>query len=414
MDKHFVSIYNFLLGLLALVMVCVPNLSGLFIVLTLVFAIIGAARKQMKFQVSTINVLFLCLYLVYLIGCLYTNNSDLASKYLEYKLSFVLFPLIFSFIPTGGKISIKPAGVGLIIGTVIVAAIGVNNALYCRSVDGVGCFVSGSISNLHHPSYFMVYFIIGLSISVYGKIKEWNGFHLFWIIPYFLLALVFHFLSLSLAGVLFIMVLFSGAFIYYVYKKWGKLLVLGALILMPILAIMMLTYVPQIEGEWNNAKWYAKEYSKNPTAFVEGRAYPMSGSETRLVLWTVSGQIIKDYPLGVGTGNVDDILVSRLSKLNQKELAKQRLNPHNQYFQTAIEIGFIGLIVLLSILFYGLKVGYKHRNWLLIILVANLGFNMLFESMLQRQSGIVFYTFWICLLVAYQTSQKINHEVNKL
>mgnify|MGYP000844552643 FL=1 len=140
----------------------------------------------------------------------------------------------------------------------------------------------------------------------------------------------------------------------------------------------------------------------------------MSGSETRLVLWTVSGQIIKDYPLGVGTGNVDDILVSRLSKLNQKELAKQRLNPHNQYFQTAIEIGFIGLIVLLSILFYGLKVGYKHRTWLLIILVANLGFNMLFESMLQRQSGIVFYTFWICLLVAYQTSQKINHEVNKL
>jgi activator of 2-hydroxyglutaryl-CoA dehydratase len=69
--------------------------------------------------------------------------------------------------------------------------------------------------------------------------------------------------------------------------------------------------------------------------------------------------------------------------------------------QSGIEIGIFGLIVLLFLLFKGITIAWKNRNYLLLFVVLNLAFNMLFESMLQRQSGIIFYTFWITFFVAF-------------
>jgi hypothetical protein len=58
---------------------------------------------------------------------------------------------------------------------------------------------------------------------------------------------------------------------------------------------------------------------------------------------------------------------------------------------------------MLAPLAFGLYIARKHLNWLLLLLIANLMFNMLFESMLQRQSGIMFYTMGICLLAVFSS-----------
>jgi hypothetical protein len=52
---------------------------------------------------------------------------------------------------------------------------------------------------------------------------------------------------------------------------------------------------------------------------------------------------------------------------------------------------------------------------MLLILSASLAFNGLFESMLQRQSGIVFYSFWSVLLVvwSFQNQQNINQPIDE-
>jgi O-antigen ligase len=107
--------------------------------------------------------------------------------------------------------------------------------------------------------------------------------------------------------------------------------------------------------------------------------------------------------LGVGTANVDDYLYAKLTKLKQYKLAKKYYNPHNQYLQSGIEIGVFGLAVLLLLLFKAANLAWKQRNYLSLFVVLNLAFNMLFESMLQRQSGIIFYTFWMCVLVVFGT-----------
>ena len=81
-------------------------------------------------------------------------------------------------------------------------------------------------------------------------------------------------------------------------------------------------------------------------------------------------------------------------------------NPHNQFLQTALEIGIVGLLLLLTLFGSTLRFAWKHRNYALLIMTACLVFNALFESMFQRQSGIVFFSFWICLLIVYSNSQQ--------
>jgi O-antigen ligase len=105
---------------------------------------------------------------------------------------------------------------------------------------------------------------------------------------------------------------------------------------------------------------------------------------------------------------MDEFMNKELIILKQIELTKQNFNPHNQFLQTAVEIGFFGLLVFFAILFSSIYYGLKYKNYLLIIISSNLLFNSLFESMLQRQSGIIFYCFWLCLLSLYLFTYQIK------
>jgi O-antigen ligase len=166
---------------------------------------------------------------------------------------------------------------------------------------------------------------------------------------------------------------------------------------MPLIGFIVINSIPSVQNDWKDASSNVIEYSKNPKGFVENSEPYLSSSSVRIILWTAAFQIFYKHPFGVGTGNIDEFMEKELIILKQKELTEQNFNPHNQFLQTAVEIGFFGLLVLFSIVFFGLYYGFKYRNWLLTIIIGSLFFNCLFESMLQRQSGIVFYCFWICL-----------------
>jgi O-antigen ligase len=165
----------------------------------------------------------------------------------------------------------------------------------------------------------------------------------------------------------------------------------------------MVMIIPPLKSQWDDAKHFTVDFIDNPTIFLSDTTNADNGSSVRLIMWTVATQIFKENPLGVGTANVDDYLYAKLTKLKQYKLAKKYYNPHNQYLQSGIEIGLIGLAVLLLLLIRVTSFAWKQRNYLLLFVVLNLAFNMLFESMLQRQSGIVFYTFWMCFLVVYSS-----------
>jgi O-antigen ligase len=208
---------------------------------------------------------------------------------------------------------------------------------------------------------------------------------------------------MSLAGLLFLLIFFFAVFIYFLATKIGRKKTVLFTIISPVLFYVMVMIIPPLKSQWDDAKHFTVDFIDNPTIFLSDTTNADNGSSVRLIMWTVATQVFKEHPLGVGTANVDDYLYAKLTKIKQYKLAKKYYNPHNQYLQSGIEIGVVGLLVLIILLFRATQIAWKQRNYLLLFVVLNLAFNMLFESMLQRQSGIVFYTFWMCFLVVYSS-----------
>ena len=83
-----------------------------------------------------------------------------------------------------------------------------------------------------------------------------------------------------------------------------------------------------------------------------------------------------------------------------KYCIKHELNAHNQFSDTIIAVGVIGLILLLSFFIYPIILWIKNKNFDIVFfsLLLIIAFNSLFESVLERQMGIMFFVFFYFLL----------------
>lgn len=410
MKQHTVKLtfsfyYQFSLGVIAFLIAFKPKLIALGFVLLLGFTIYGIIKKQLKFVYNPILLGFLLFYVAYAVGAMFTHNSEAAGRYLEYKLSFALVPVLFSFKPLVNRRLIFPV-LGLCLGVVFVSILGISRAVSVYLVTGnaLTSFTSSNIC-IDHPTYYASFVMVSM-VSVWYLFKlKTIGFYAYWIYPYLIFGTCMLLVSYSIAAILFFLILVSFIVLRFVYLKITKWASLFLLISAPTVLFFTITHIPAFKDEIHNAQNAFHTYFSNPDKFMNDTKDHASGDQVRLIMWTVTWQEIKRHPFGVGTGNVDEYLSAGLTRNGQHELAKMdaklgiKYNPHNQFLQTTLEIGIFGMLIFFFNVFKGIQIGVKNRNWLLIIVIANLIFNSLFESMLQRQSGIVFYTFWICLLV---------------
>ncbi|MNK22604.1 O-Antigen ligase [compost metagenome] len=398
----FGQIFSIYLGVFSFLTLTVPKLTTILVLLLAVLMIIGHVKKQVSWKFNTPGLLLMALYLIYLIGVFFAHELANGLKYAEYKLALFVIPLLLSMRPKF-ELKLQWPVIGLVIGTLVVIGIGIVSSCNCyeRHQWLLYCFSSSYISPVHHPSYFSGFLLFATAAAWYGYRKSWKGFRWYTVVPYSLVTLVFYFFCLSLAGILFLGIVLLGLIIYVLYRKAGKWIALIALILAPVLLVLVLGNLPGFKEDVRKTKAGFEEYLTDSQAFLDKRVNDseIPGNQKRLVMWRITLELIAEHPLGVGTGNVDEYLFARLKKYGFDQLVKDDLNPHNQYLQTALEIGILGLLVLLTFIGSGIYLAIKHRSFLLLLLISGLAFNMLFESMLQRQSGIIFYSFWIPVLI---------------
>jgi len=411
--------FQYYLGCIAFVICVFPKLITIGIIGLAVFVIAGYIKKEIRFQWNS-SVFFLALlYLAYLLGVLYTQNEVLAHRYVENKLAFLVFPVLLSF-RFKKAMDFSAVATGLVTGVTVTAMLGLLNAYKCyTTVPGASmmtCFTSGNFSHLHHPSYFAVFLIVAVTAAWYGYFNHWKAYRLVWIIPFSAFALLMYGLCLSLAGLLFLFVLGFVAIMIWTFRRAGKKIFIIAVTVLVALGLALLVAVPQVRMQFTDSENVLVEYLHSPDKFILARTDYKEGNEVRLIMWTVTAKEISIHPLGVGTGNVDAHLSRRLATYGQMNLAVQddeggiQFNPHNQFLQTGLEIGLEGLAILLLMIITAIAFAWKYKNWVLMVLVGSLIFNSLFESMLQRQSGIVFYSFWLCILVVYSNSKSRKSE----
>lgn len=415
MNRHFEKILITWLGLIALIICLWPKGIVLGIAGLAVLVIYGLVIKKIAFQWSLPALTFIALYAAYFIGTFFTHHQQLANHYIESKLSFVVFPLLLSF-RFKREVDWRPVALGLTAGIIGVSIIGFVHATqtYGKTGQLMASFTTSNFSNIHHPSYLCVFILTAAALLWHGYHKQWKGFSLKWIIPVYVYFFVIYGLCLSLAGILLLFVLTGILTARWIYYRFGKKVFFGALILLPALCIPLFLLVPQMKLQFSDASRYFLEFAESPSGFVKAKQGYKEGNEVRLIMWTVATEEFAKHPFGVGTGNVDDHLSYRLTLYGQTEMAKKdgengiQYNPHNQFLQTALEIGIIGLLLLVTLFGSTLRFAWKNRNYTLLIMTACLVFNALFESMFQRQSGIVFFSFWMCILIVYSNSQQKN------
>jgi O-antigen ligase len=116
---------------------------------------------------------------------------------------------------------------------------------------------------------------------------------------------------------------------------------------------------------------------------------------TRILVWKSAYKACIEKPLtGYGIGDVRETLGNIYKEYQIRHALKNNLNAHNQYLQTALAAGLPGLLILLACLVMPFIISSRERNMLYALFLLIIGINFLFESMLCRQAGVVFCSFF--------------------
>lgn len=107
--------------------------------------------------------------------------------------------------------------------------------------------------------------------------------------------------------------------------------------------------------------------------------------------------------LGYGLGEQHIHLTGCYAKKKEFVLVEGNYNTHNQYFFLLLSSGLFGLIPFFYMFFYFFKTALKDKNYLLILFIVLLVFNLGIENILSRINGILFFSIFLPLLYRFST-----------
>jgi O-antigen ligase len=116
----------------------------------------------------------------------------------------------------------------------------------------------------------------------------------------------------------------------------------------------------------------------------------LESNNSRVVMWETSLELISEHPIiGSGTGDVMQVLSDRNIRNGDILLAEKKLNSHNQYLNSWVQLGLLGLLPLIMIFVTGSISAIKNKDLFYVSIVLILGISMFFESSLERQDGVI-------------------------
>lgn len=391
----------------------IPFISPTITVILAILIFIFNTRIKYQFQKNWKYILlFSSVFWVYAFGLLYTENMDYGILDIILKFSFLVFPVIFGLLSTK-QISINNFHLILqsfVALTFISALLCLFNASNKYMIQGESAvFFYSQLSSLMHPSYYALYLNFALIIMLYQILDTNSISHKSIRITYKILVpffIVFIILLESKAGLLslFSILAFVSLYVFIYQKKMKKALVYTSLSIVLISTIF--TLIPNSTNRIDAVVESVEE---------AGTAENHSVSAARIYLWQAAWELFKEKPLfGYGTGDVKDVLLQEYSLQNNTRAVTQNYNPHNQFLQSAVAVGILGLLSMLLIVAFPIYFGFKKRNLLYFLLGILMAINLLVESMFERQAGVMFFTFFNSFIFFVMLQQKwdsANREI---
>ena len=351
-------------------------------------------RRVQKNKDRRYTLLFALLYVLFVIGLFYSENlygKSGAWFKLEVKASLLVFPLLFATIDYqwADKAYVQKLFNFFIIGSVVSCLFCIGNALISYMGDHhFEAFYYKELSMFHHPSYMAMYISFAVVIILYNMMNKWTSSGLNWKIGWLVLLVFYNIFIITLAskaGIISLGLVYGIAISYAFSRKTYKLSGIFGLLLLSLLSLYM--FFPYSYNRMTVARAAVEQENldKNST----------EGSALRMMIWKSSYEVLQNhFILGLGTGDVEDALVDKYQEKGITMAVEQKLNAHNQYLQTWLAIGLPGLIALILMLSLPAWQAFRRYNLVYFLFLSIIAFNFIFESMLEAQSGVVFYAFF--------------------
>jgi len=129
--------------------------------------------------------------------------------------------------------------------------------------------------------------------------------------------------------------------------------------------------------------------------------------DTRYYLWQCIPDVMdKSWIFGKGTGDSQIALNQGFIKINLVEQARNNYNAHNQFLESLVSLGLVGLVLMLTLIFYPIYYLLKKGEaFLPILFLAIISINFMLESMLSRIVGILFFALFYGLFFCFKKSE---------
>lgn len=389
---------------------CFPALQGTFyaVFAVLVWGVIKGElkfksfkkkedREKEKFSISKewLPALSLSLYVLYMTSSFFWSN-DIPEYFRQFEKLVPFYLLVVILIIDGleNHLNINKVLYAFLWG--VLTATG-----YMVIRMGVDCFIGntyhsikingllgiGLFDYIQHYTYLGTTILMVIPLLIF-KTKTTKGFlkisNLLFIV--FICFLCFSSNSRIVMLLVLIVLLFSFYFI------WGRFICLGWRLLITFcciaIGVFFIAHSPKVENQL--------------AQFIDSDRN-IKEMEYRPELWVTAISLIKHKPfIGYGIGNQHDIFIEENFKRGNLFEANQGFNVHNQYLQTLLGGGLIGLIILL--LFFGSiirsqKEGVCYEFSFFVgcfMIIYGIGF--ITESMLMRNIGVLPIVFW-CFII---------------
>ena len=331
-------------------------------------------------------------WLLLLVSMIYTKDTVTGWEILTLKAVLLIFALSFLLADTSWLTPRLMRGVGY---AFLASITGV--FLYLAGM-AVGKMIGGSTLGAvtgpsfdpRHHAYSAIYlaaamvFIYHELYNHWGEIKPWLRGMLIAVVPLLILYVI---MVNSRAGMLTLYIIEATCTVHFalVRRRWWWA---------ALMAVLLAGYTIGME----------KALPTHVARVVE-TIEDLAGdepSDARIEINGGSVDAAKKQPLfGYGVGDYRHCLIDQYDENGWESGVSAEYNAHNQYMETILSIGVVGLLLFGAMLVWPLFQAWRrsvNSLWLILLLTFIVTFNLLFESMLERQMGLLFIGFLYAIM----------------
>ncbi|WP_025665430.1 O-antigen ligase family protein [Aquimarina megaterium] len=363
------------------------NFNSLSIIFISLFALgnfyFNRPRQVLQFTKGKMLTAF---FVVTILGMIYTDNTKDGLQYLQKMIPFLILPIAFNMLNLGKKQKSN------ILWSFCISCLFVSLFLFFTNLytflyhpDNTNVwYYSGFTKRIDiHPAYYMMFLIFNtffLLEEFLNTVSKRRKVGIISIVLVFLIPILFLQSRTGMVSFLVILLIYLSINLKKIKKRY--------LITIFVFICISLSIV-----------YYFDFLSR----FLEAS----SSMQERMMIWSGWWNSYKENPIfGYGTGDAQNALDYGNYLLGNNFFIFYEYNSHNQYLDSLLRFGLIGFGILVVILIKGYRIAFKQTNNLLLIFLILVSIFFLTENVLQRQRGIVFFSFFYLLLINFNSNEE--------